>query len=128
MIKRGMRYRLYAVRIFSFEWEAALAFYRETLGLPLAFVDAEMGWAQFEVGEEVFLGLERCDPDDPASKELVGRFVGTSIAVDDIDEVCESLVAQGVEFVGPPEKQPWGGTLAHLRDPDGNVLTLLGGS
>jgi hypothetical protein len=30
------------------------------------------------------------------------------------------------DFVGPPEKEPWGGVLAHLRDPDGNILTLLG--
>ena len=123
-----MRYRLYAVRIFSFEWEAALAFYRETLGLPLAFVDAELGWAQFEVGEDVFLGLERCDRNDPEAGALVGRFVGISIAVEQIEEVCAELEAVGVEFVGPPEKQPWGGTLAHLRDPDGNVITLLGGA
>ncbi len=27
-----------------------------------------------------------------------------------------------------PEEQPWGGILAHLRDPDGNILTLLGNS
>ena len=33
---------------------------------------------------------------------------------------------RGVQFIEPPEKQPWGGVLAHLRDPDGNILTLLG--
>ena len=50
---------------------------------------------------------------------MVGRFVGVS--------AYETLAARGVDFVGPPEKQPWGGVLAHLRDPDGNILTLLGG-
>ncbi|MCC6917989.1 MAG: hypothetical protein IT548_02225 [Alphaproteobacteria bacterium] len=29
-------------------------------------------------------------------------------------------------FLAPPERQPWGGTLAHFRDPSGNGLTLLG--
>jgi hypothetical protein len=33
---------------------------------------------------------------------------------------------RGVEFLSPPERQPSNGTLAHLRDPDGNILTLLG--
>ena len=122
-----MRYKLYAVRIFCFDWEASLAFYRETVGLPLAFVDAEMGWAQFELGDDVFLGLERCDRDDPEAEGLVGRFVGTSILVDDIEESVRELEAAGVDFVAPPEKQPWGGILAHMRDPDGNVLTLMGG-
>jgi predicted enzyme related to lactoylglutathione lyase len=28
--------------------------------------------------------------------------------------------------LAPPEKQPWGGIVAHFRDPDGNVITLLG--
>jgi len=42
------------------------------------------------------------------------------------DWTYRALVARGVEFVGPQEPQAWGGVLAHLRDPDGNVLTLLG--
>ena len=32
--------------------------------------------------------------------------------------------AKGVAFPLPPTKQPWGGTLAQLADPDGNLLTL----
>jgi predicted enzyme related to lactoylglutathione lyase len=35
-------------------------------------------------------------------------------------------VAKGVHFTAPPEKQEWGGTLAHFEDPAGNVLTLVG--
>jgi hypothetical protein len=38
--------------------------------------------------------------------------------------VKASSPLRGVDFVGPPEKQPWGGVLAHLRDPDGDILTL----
>lgn len=30
------------------------------------------------------------------------------------------------EILGPPEKQPWGGTLAYFKDPGGNTLTPLG--
>jgi len=30
-----------------------------------------------------------------------------------------------VEFTSEPTTQPWGGTIATFRDPDGNVLTLM---
>ena len=54
------------------------------------------------------------------------RFVAVSLQVEDVQAVYEELVAKGVEFLGPPERMGWGGTLAHFRDPDGNVLTLPG--
>lgn len=120
-----MAFKLYAVRIFSKKWKESLAFYRDKVGFPLYYESEDQGWAQFDLGG-TYLGLERCTPDDPEAQELVGRFVGTSIMVDDIDQTYNELSANGVEFVGPPEKQPWGGALAHFRDPDGNVITLLG--
>jgi predicted enzyme related to lactoylglutathione lyase len=46
--------------------------------------------------------------------------------VDDVEATWERLRARGVEFVARPELMPWGGVLAHFRDPDGNVLTLVG--
>ena len=122
-----MTYTLYAVRVFCFNCEESFKFYRDIVGLPVRYVDETLGWAQFDLGAPS-LGLERCDPDDPESKDLVGRFVGTSIAVDDIEVTYSSLKSKGVQFLGPPEKQPWGGTLAHFKDPDANVITLLGGA
>ena len=38
-------YRVYAVRVFSTDWDAALAFYRDTLGWPLRYDDEQLGWA-----------------------------------------------------------------------------------
>ena len=52
--------------------------------------------------------------------------VGISLMVQDIDQTYEELVAKGVQFTAPPEKQSWGGVFAHMQDQDGNVLTLLG--
>jgi lactoylglutathione lyase len=118
-------YEVYAVRIFVRDWTRALDFYSKTLGMPVAFASEAMGWAELATGGS-HLALERARPDDPESRELVGRFVAVSLRVADIDRCYTELRAKGVEFVAPPEKQPWGGTLAHLRDPDGNVLTLLG--
>ena len=70
--------------------------------------------------------VDRDRPGDADGEALVGRFVGVSLRVDDIDATYQSLLAKGVPFAAPPEKQGWGGSLAHFRDPDGNELTLLG--
>lgn len=120
-----MSFKLYAIRVFSHQWEAAVAFYRDVIGLPLTFSSEASGWAEFDVGG-ASLAVERCDRGDPEAAGLVGRFVGVSLQVSDIEQVYQTLVARGVPFTGAPERQPWGGSLAHFRDPDGNVLTLLG--
>jgi len=122
-----MDYKLYAVRIFVTDWDRAIRFYTEILGMRATYRNDEIGWAQMATGEGQ-LALERVDPSDQEGKALVGRFVGVSLQVPDIPATYKTLVERGVEFVAPPEKQPWGGVLAHLRDPDGNVLTLLGSS
>lgn len=125
MIGKVMDYKLYVVRIFVTDWERAISFYLEKLGMKAAFRDDEMGWAQLDTGDAQ-LGLERVAPGDEEGRGYVGRFVGVSLSVSEIDAVYKELSSRGVEFLGPPERQPWGGILAHLRDPDGNVLTLLG--
>ena len=120
-----MHYRLYALRIFTNDWDASYYFYSDIMGLTEKFADASMGWAEFDVGN-ASLAIERVDPEDSESRNLVGRFLGISLAVEDIEATYHSLIAKGVEFEGKPTAQPWGGVLAHFKDPDGNVLTLLG--
>ena len=122
-----MDYKLFAVRVWVSDWARAIEFYEKTLEMRFAFRSDEMGWAQLDTGE-CNLALERADPADPEAAELLGRFVGVSLQVPDIQKTYERLRERGVEFVGPPEEQPWGGVLAHLKDPDGNTLTLLGAS
>ena len=117
--------KLYAVRIFVKHWEEACAFYGNTLGLEERFRNDEIGWAEYDLGGPCF-GVERVASDDAEGLALVGRFVGVSLQVDDIGASYQSLSERGVPFKSPPEQQPWGGTLAHFEDPDGNVLTLLG--
>ncbi len=117
--------QIYAVRIFVRRWPEACAFFRETLGLEERFRSDEFGWAEYDLGGPCF-GVERVEPDDAEGEALVGRLVGVSLQVEDIHKTYRKLRDRGVEFVSPPERQSWGGTLAHFKDPDGNVLTLLG--
>jgi lactoylglutathione lyase len=120
-----MSMKLYAVRVFVRDWERACAFYRDALGLPERFRSADGRWAEYDLGGPC-LGVERIDPKDDESEGLAGRMLGISLRVDDIESTYRTLSSRGVEFVSPPKKQDWGGSLAHLRDPEGNVLTLLG--
>ena len=120
-----MEYTLNAVRVYVTDWERSVEFYSKTLGMPVLFEGAEMGWAELDTGP-AHLALERVDPTDEEGAELLGRFVSVSLRVEDIRATYETLRSRGVDFLEPPEVQPWGGVLAHFRDPDDNVLTLLG--
>ncbi|HEX2929856.1 MAG TPA: VOC family protein [Candidatus Binatia bacterium] len=102
-----------------------MRFYIDTLEMVPTCRSDDPGWAQMATGEGQ-LAVERVDVSDEEGRALVGRFVGVSLQVSNIVAAYKALGERGVEFVGPPGRQPWGGILAHLRDPDGNVLTLLG--
>jgi len=113
---------LCAVRIFVDDLDRARRFYRDVLELDEKSAGPE--WAVFDIdGRDIV--IEAMAADDP-ERALVGRLLAVSFAVDDIDGAYRNLVAKGVSFPAPPEMQPWGGILAFPRDPDGNILTLVG--
>ncbi len=118
-----MDYKLYAVRIFTTDWDRSVAFYRDLVELEIKFADESMGWAEFDLGGPS-LAIERVADNDPQA--LVGRFIGISIAIPDMEQTYATLKERGVQFLSAPEAQPWGGVLAHFKDPDDNVITLLG--
>ncbi len=113
--------KLYAVRVFVGDLAAAKRFYADDIGLPVIWEgDESLG---FDVG--ALLIVEPVGEDDDEAEALVGRFVGASLKVDDLDAVYRDLTAKGVRFEGPPETQPWGGRLAHVIDPSSNILSLV---
>lgn len=116
--------KLYGARIFVDDIEAARQFYTEVLGLPLAWNMPDHGVFGVKAGTPELI-IEAA-PDDDEARQMVGRFAGLSLEVADIAETYQALVEKGVAFVSPPERQFWGGELAHFKDPSGNVLTLLG--
>ncbi|MCS5635485.1 MAG: VOC family protein [Myxococcota bacterium] len=125
-----MEYSLILVRVFVSDLERSIAFYTKALGMELDTRTDDMGWAELSTGA-CNLALEQLDPQAASGpgeddESLVGRFVGVSLSVPDVYARYEDLMNRGVEFLGPPEVMPWGGVLAHFRDPDKNVLTLVG--
>lgn len=122
-----MQYQLYAVRVFVKDWAVSVDYYENTLEMPCVFKDEKIGWAQFRVGS-AYIGVERVESDSSEASDLTGRFVGVSLKVKNIEKTYQTLRNKGVCFSSAPERQAWGGYLAHFHDPDGNVLTLLGES
>ena len=113
--------KIYGIRIWVDDLEAARRFYGQTLGLSIKW---DYGSAvSYDMGIDWI--VEQDDGSEP-EENLVGRFVGASIQVPDISAAHRDLTAKGVVFISPPTKMPWGGSLAHFKDPAGNVLTFLG--
>jgi predicted enzyme related to lactoylglutathione lyase len=103
--------------------DRALAFYTEKLGFKVA-TDQPMGpgqrWIELKI-PRAETGVVLFTP--PGQEDRVGTPWNGSFACDDVQETYEQLKAAGVEFVKPPEKQPWGMYVV-AKDPDGNQLVF----
>lgn len=47
-----------------------------------------------------------------------------SVDVDSVDSLLGRVEAAGGRVLGPPNDMPWGQRVAHLHDPDGNLVNL----
>jgi predicted enzyme related to lactoylglutathione lyase len=103
--------------------ERALAFYTDKLGFRI-LTDQDFSptqrWIELSIpGAET--GIVLFTPE--GHEDRIGTFVNTSWEVESIDKAYEELLARGVEFTGPPEKQPWGNFVI-MKDSEGNQLCL----
>jgi catechol 2,3-dioxygenase-like lactoylglutathione lyase family enzyme len=121
--------------------DRAVAFYRDTLGLPVL--------ARFSVGGEAFatgvgvddaradfvhldaggarIELVAYDPEGDAADVGPVNRPGTThvgLSVDDVEAVYESL-PDGVETRSPPQRTESGTKILFLSDPEGNLVELL---
>ena len=62
-------------------------------------------------------------PPPPDQGEIQPGHTGITLTTDDIDASHAELKARGVEFLGEPQKQPWG-TFVLFKDPDGTTFCL----
>ena len=103
--------------------DRALAFYTEKLGFRIhtdqPFNDQQR-WIELSIpGADT--GVTLFTPDEHKSR--IGGFTGISFHTDDVQRTYEELSARGVEFTGPPQKQPWG-HFAMFKDVDGNQFVM----
>jgi predicted enzyme related to lactoylglutathione lyase len=109
------------VQIFVSDMDRAVEFYAETLGIGLRNRSPEFPEFVELATEGTVLALNS----EPERKDVVGRFTGITMTVPDVEGAYASLLDKGVRFSAPPSRQPWGGTMTSLFDPDGNEVSLL---
>jgi catechol 2,3-dioxygenase-like lactoylglutathione lyase family enzyme len=114
--------------------DAALAFYRDELGLELRNDVArdDFRWitvgapAQPDVGIVLTNYLNGSPADGEAIAGLVakGALNGVHFHTDDLDATFEKLRVSGAEIVQEPTEQPWGTRDCAARDPSGNLVRI----
>ena len=108
--------RLAYVMKFVSDMDAAVAFYRDDLGLTLKFQSP--GWSEFVTGETT-LALHPASADNPAG----GCELGFS--VDDIEAFHKAKAAAGIAFPRPPQEEH-GVKLATFLDCEGAKVSVSG--
>ncbi|MEM7224534.1 MAG: VOC family protein [Pseudomonadota bacterium] len=108
--------------LFTFHYEACVAFYGERLGLPLLFtLDNEHSKLTcFDMGGS-YLMIETGGSAEPEGKTLAQNPVWLRFNVEDVEATAGDLTARGVEL--RIRREVWG-TLADFLDPDGNRCSL----
>lgn len=110
------------------EWSRTMAFWRDTLGLPVL-----QDWSSESYhGASLALGESRITiaEHEPERDEELGFQVRTGqpyiyLHVGDIDAVAKRLAHLRHPNVGPVKELHWGPRMLTLRDPDGIPVMLL---
>jgi len=100
--------------------DTACGFYADTLGLTLAHMDPQIGWAEFALpGSDGRVGLRETDEDEiiPAGGATL------TFDVDNLEEIMGDLEKAGVMFITGVMSLN-GHRFATFIDPDGNNLQL----
>jgi predicted enzyme related to lactoylglutathione lyase len=101
----------------------ALDFYTDKLGFTIITdqpFDQKQRWIELRIPKaETRVVLFTAEGEE----KRIGTFMNMSYECDDIDDTYQKLRKRGVEFEGPPQKQPWG-TYAIFKDSEGNQFVL----
>ncbi|HLE12160.1 MAG TPA: VOC family protein [Bacteriovoracaceae bacterium] len=126
--------KLSNIRLLVEKFDETFLFYKDVLGFTVTWGDVGEVYAAFKVGESGELSI--------FSRSLMSQAIGTSdlpannfnvqdrvaliIDVGNVDQVYGNLKSQGQKFLTPPtDQKDWGIRVAHLRDPDGNLIELM---
>jgi catechol 2,3-dioxygenase-like lactoylglutathione lyase family enzyme len=116
--------------------DAALAFYRDTLGLTVQYeVERdEFRWITLATDSQPEIQIVLSQPHAGRSQEdgdalaallAKGELRPLHFRSDDLDATFEKVAgAPGAEVLQEPVSQPWGARDAAVRDPAGNFLRI----
>jgi lactoylglutathione lyase len=112
------------------DYEDALRFYRDVLGLPERAAQSSPG-GRVTILEAGRATLELADPphaayiDDVEVGRRVAGHIRVAFAVSDTPAAAARLAAAGAEVIAEPTPTPWQSVNARLQGPAGLQLTLF---
>lgn len=112
------------------DYERALEFYRDALGLPVVYAWSEpTGSGAILAAGRATLELLSVDQAELVDQVEVGRRVTgpvrIALEVEDSVATADALVAAGADRLAEPVVTPWSHRNVRLRAPDGMQLTLF---
>lgn len=113
------------------DYEEALRFYRDVVGMPVQEAYAGDGGAQVSILDagRATLELSNTAQVEMIDQVEVGRRVAphfrVALEVDDAEAVTAEAVAGGAELIAPPTETPWRSLNSRLAGPAGVQLTLF---
>ena len=100
----------------------AFRFYRDELGLETSWGE-EPPYASFRAGDGTVAIFERGGQGETVGLRGPGDSALLVLEVDDVDRAVERLRDR---VVGEPaDRSDWGGRVAYIRDPSGNLIELF---
>ena len=116
-----------AITLFTEDLVATRDFYARVFGLPLIFEDdhsAVFGFDNTMVNLlQTTAAHELIEPATVAAREAGSRLQLT-IEVEDVDQVCAELTANGVPLLTGPVDRAWGIRTASFVDPGGHIWEI----
>jgi catechol 2,3-dioxygenase-like lactoylglutathione lyase family enzyme len=106
--------------------DAAVRFYRDTLGLPVELRDPA-GYAEVKLSGVLHFGLwlrEHAARATGVPPERVALGVTLGLEVDAVDGAAAALAGRGVALVQPPHDEPWGQRTARFFSPSGMLCEV----
>lgn len=112
------------------DYDAAVAFYRDALGLPEreSYTTGDAEVMILEAGRATLEIANRAQADYIDEVEVGRRVAGkfrVALEVDDSAGTTTRLAAAGAEVIAEPTRTPWNSLNARLETPGGIQLTLF---
>jgi len=115
--------KLSQVRLLVDDFPGCFRFLRDALGLECQMGSEGDVYASFAAGGGTIALFRRAAQDAVVGLRPGGDAALVVLEVDDVDAEVRRL---GELVVGGPVSQPqWGGRVAYVRDPDGNLFELF---
>lgn len=118
-------------RLLVTNFKECFIFYRDVMGFKPVFGTEDDIYADFETGstqialfDKFFMSKAIGNEHQPTSVPQQDNYC-LVFGVENVDQTCLNLQAQGVQLLTTPQNRPeWGIRTAHFRDPDGNLIEI----